>query len=69
MLLSDVSTTIENLPEPKHSLNCFHEEGNTFDRFAINVCEKDKNQIVGHLQMEISQVTNFLPEEQMYLQN
>ena len=48
------------LPEPEQTLNCFHEEGNTFDRFAIKVCEKDKNEIVGHLPMEISRVTKFL---------
>ena len=48
------------LPEPKQALNCFHEEGNTFDRFAIKVCEKDKNEVVGHLLMEISRATKFL---------
>ena len=48
------------LPEPEQTLNCFHEEGNTFDRFAIKVCAKDKNKIVGHLMMEISRVTKFL---------
>ena len=48
------------LPEPEQTLNCFHEEGNTFDRFAIKVYEKDKNEIVGHLPMEISRVTKFL---------
>ena len=48
------------LPEPEQTLNCFHEEGNTFDRFTIKVCEKDKNEIVGHLPMEISRVTKFL---------
>ena len=48
------------LPEPEQTLNCFHEEGNTFDRFAIKVCEKDKNEIVGHLPMEISRFTKFL---------
>ena len=48
------------LPEPEQTLNCFHEEGNTFDRFAIKVCEKDKNEIAGHLPMEISRVTKFL---------
>ena len=47
------------LPAPEQTLNCFHEEGSTFDRFAIKVCEKDKNEIVGHL-MEISRVTKFL---------
>ena len=39
------------LPESEPTLNCFHEDGNTFDRFAIKVCEKDKN---GHLPIEIS---------------
>ena len=48
------------LPEPEQTLNCFHEEGNTFDRFAIKVCKKDKNEIVGHLLMEVSWVTKFL---------
>ena len=48
------------LPEPKQTLNFLHEEGNTFDRFAVKVFEKDKNDIVGHLPMEISQVTKFL---------
>ena len=48
------------LPEPEQTINCFHEKGNTFDRFAIKVCEKDKNETVVHLPMEISRVTNFL---------
>ena len=47
------------LPEPEQTLNCFHEEGKTFDRFAIKVHEKDKNEIVGHLPMEISQITKY----------
>ena len=34
------------LPEPEETL-----AGNTF---ATKVCEKDKNEIVGHLPMEIS---------------
>ena len=48
------------LPEPEQTLNCFHEEGSTFGRFAIKVCEKDKNETVGHLLIEISRVTKFL---------
>ena len=48
------------LPELEQTLNCFHEEWNTFDRFAIKVCEKDKNEIVGDLPMEISRITKFL---------
>ena len=50
------------LPEPEKTINCFHEEGNTFDRFAIKVCEKDKNEIAGHLSIEISRVTKLLLE-------
>ena len=58
------------LPEPEQTLNCFNEEANTFDRFAIKVCEKDKTEIVGHLPMEISQFTKFLPDRGAnYLQN
>ena len=48
------------LPELEQTLNCFHEEGNTSDRFVIKVYEKDKNEIVGHLLIKISQVTKFL---------
>ena len=48
------------LPEPEQTLNCFHEEENTFYRYTIKVCEKDKNEIVGHLSMEVSPVTKFL---------
>ena len=48
------------LPETEQTLNCFHKEGNTFDRFSIKVCGKDKNEIVGHQPMEISRVTKFL---------
>ena len=47
-------------PRTGTTLNCFHEEGNTLDRFAIKVCEKDKNETVGHPQMEISRVNKFL---------
>ena len=48
------------LPEPEITLNYFHEEGNSFDRFAIKVCKKDKNEIMDYLPMEISRVTKFL---------
>ena len=48
------------IPEPEQSLNCFHEERNLFDRFAIKICEKKEDKIVGHLPMEISRFTNFL---------
>ena len=43
------------LPEPEQT-----HQRNTFDRFAIKVCEKDKNLIVGHLPIEISLVIKFL---------
>ena len=59
-LFEQISHLHIELPEPEQTLNCFHEETNTFDRFAIKVCEKDKNEIVGHLPMEISRVTKFL---------
>jgi len=48
------------VPEPEQPLNCFHEEGNLFDRFAIKMCEIKEDKIVGHLPMEISRVTKFL---------
>ena len=53
MLLSYVSTIIENLGFQNRA-------DSKLDRFAIKVCEKDKNEIVGHLPMEISRVTKFL---------
>ena len=48
------------IPEPEQSLNCFHEEGNIFDRYAIKTCEVKENKIVGHLPLEISRITKFL---------
>ena len=53
MLLSYVSTIIENLGFQNRA-------DSKLDRFAIKVCEKDKNEIVGHLPMKISRVTKFL---------
>ena len=41
-------------------LDCFHEQGNDFDYFSIKTCKKDDNEIVGHLQREISRPTKFL---------
>ena len=48
------------IPQPEQVLNCSHEIANTFDRFAIKVCETEKDEIVGHLPMEISRITKFL---------
>ena len=47
-------------PEPEQNLNCFHELNNPFDYFAIKICPVSKDDIVGHLPMEISRVTKFL---------
>jgi len=47
-------------PEPNQILNCFYEDNNAFDRFAIKVCEFEKENPVGHLPKEISRVTKFL---------
>ena len=46
-------------PEPSQKLNCFFEEGNPFDPFAIKVCEIGKTTAVGHLPREISRATKF----------
>ena len=46
-------------PEPSQKLNCFFEEDNLFDPFAINVCEIGKTAAVGHLPREISRATKF----------
>ena len=46
-------------PEPSQKLNCFFEEDNPFDPFAIKVCEIGKTAAVGHLPREISQSTKF----------
>ena len=47
-------------PEPEQILNCFHEEDDVFDRFAIKICEMRNETPVGHLPMEISRATKFL---------
>ncbi|XP_057290014.1 uncharacterized protein LOC130657458 [Hydractinia symbiolongicarpus] len=47
-------------PEENQSLDCFHENNNVFDRFAIKVCEFGNDKPVGHLPKEISRVTKFL---------
>ena len=47
-------------PEPNQILNCYYENDNAFDRFAIKVCEFGKEIPVGHLPKEISRVTKYL---------
>ena len=47
-------------PEPNQILNCYYENDNAFDRFAIKVCEFGKEIPVGHLPKEISKVTENL---------
>ena len=47
------------LPEPEKNLIYSHERGNTFNRFAIKVCENRKVIPVGHLPKEISWVIKY----------
>ena len=47
-------------PEPNQILNCYYENENAFDRFAIKVCEFGKEIPVGHFPKEISRVTEYL---------
>ena len=42
--------------EPHQLLN-YHERNNPFDRFAIKFCQAGKEEIIGHIPMEISKVT------------
>ena len=46
-------------PKPSQTLNCFYEEDNPFDPFAIKVYEVGKSDVVGHLSREISRATKF----------
>ena len=46
-------------PEPDQILNCYHERNNPFDRFAIKFCEVGKEEMIGHIPMEISWVTKY----------
>ena len=46
-------------PQHDQLLECFHENQNPFDRFAIKVCEVGKENPVGHLPREISRITKF----------
>ena len=45
--------------EPDQILNCYHERNNPFDRFAIKFCEVGKEEMIGHIPMEISWVTKY----------
>ena len=46
-------------PQKEQVLECFHENQNLFDQFAIKVCEIGQENPVGHLPREISRVTKF----------
>ena len=46
-------------PKENEKLDCLHEPGNTFDRFAIKTVDEN-GEIVGHLPKEISRVTKYL---------
>ena len=51
------------LPKESQVLSCSHEVDNMYDLFAIKTCVKDesgKEQIVGHLPLELSRVTKYL---------
>ena len=50
-------------PEPLQKLNCFFEEDNPFNLFAIKVCEIGKTTAVGHLPREISRATKFFIDQ------
>ena len=44
-------------PDPNQILNCYYENDNAFDQFAITVCKFGKEIPVCHLPNEISRVT------------
>ena len=46
-------------PEPNQILNCYYQNDNAFNRFAIKVCEFWKEIPVGNLPKEISRVTKY----------
>jgi len=46
-------------PQKDQLLECFHENQNPFDRFAIKVCDVGNENPVGHLPREISRITKF----------
>ena len=45
--------------KPSQKLNYFYEPDNSFDEFAIKVCEERHEVPVGHLPREISRATKF----------
>ena len=49
-------------PEPNQIRNCYYENDNAFDRFAIKVCEFGKEIPVRHLPKEISRGTKYLSD-------
>lgn len=48
------------LPKFGEQLDCYFEQNNMFDCFAIMVCEKNERKIVGHLPKEVSRITKFI---------
>ena len=44
-------------PQQDQELICSHEPDNPFDQFAIKVCDREKEDVVGHLPREISRAT------------
>ena len=50
-------------PEEGEKLECLHEENNPHDVFSIKVCKSiNAKSVVGHLPMEISRLTKFIPQ-------
>ena len=47
-------------PEENEILECYHEQGNIWDIFAIKTCQSNSVIPVGHLPMELSRLTKFL---------
>ena len=54
-------------PKENEQLDCFHEEHNPFDWFAIKTVRSD-GMIVGHLPRETSQITNFFLDRGVVMQ-
>ena len=55
--LSSLSPSLA--PRTRPHLNCYHERNNPFDRFAIKYYEVGKEEMIGHLPMEISWVRKY----------
>ena len=50
-------------PKEGEILECLHKENNPYDVFPIKVCKSNNAQnVVGHLPMEISRITKFIPQ-------